>query len=249
MEKLSAFDSNSFGAEFPNLWNVPIRHVPYFTGQQDVLQEMQSLLTSTYQPVALTAASGLGKTRVAAEYAYMQRGQYMEDGILWLNALSKETLLEDFQKATIINAHHTDTVKEWLDIHKNALVILDHIDDEELAKEFTSCKNHLLITSSNEIAGMKNIPVGAVSEEEGALILLKRSQSILSTQTFEHATQTQQQDALRFSQLLGNMPAKLEAIGEIIEDCGSSIGRYLQFAQSGTININEIKERRAENPL
>ncbi|HET7079207.1 MAG TPA: tetratricopeptide repeat protein [Chloroflexia bacterium] len=64
-----------------------VLHVPYprnprFVGRADVLAQLNTLL-HTHAVVALTGASGIGKTELACEFAYRNREQF-PGGVFWL---------------------------------------------------------------------------------------------------------------------------------------------------------------------
>ena len=83
----------------PTIWNVPHLRNLYFTGREQVLAYLQETLGGK-KTVALTQASaisglgGIGKTQVAVEYAYRYKEAY--HSVLWVNATSRETLIEGF---------------------------------------------------------------------------------------------------------------------------------------------------------
>lgn len=237
--KLATFDSGQqrFGSEFPKLWKVDIRHAGYFAGRQETMAKMKPFLTEEHRPIALTGISGIGKTRAAVEYAYAQRGSYLKDGVLLLQAHSEQELAEQFKEAT----KSTDSIQQWLDTHPESLVILDNIDGE-LAKQFSSSKNHLLLTSTSEIAGVENMPLDGIEDKEGALLLLKRAGRIGATGKLTDVASALQQSALTFSQVLHGNPAHLEAAGRYINETESAVNAVLGYAQQGRFKLKETRE-------
>jgi hypothetical protein len=65
-----------FPGELPPVWNVPYHPNPYFTGRDLLLAEIHARLSAPSadrRRVVLTGLGGMGKTQLAAEYAYRQR--------------------------------------------------------------------------------------------------------------------------------------------------------------------------------
>ena len=48
------------------------------------------------QPLALTGLGGIGKTQLVVEYAYRMREQGQYTHTIWINAVSKETMMTSF---------------------------------------------------------------------------------------------------------------------------------------------------------
>ena len=64
--------SSRFGAPFPEIWNVPRRHNPFFTGRALILQRLYEGFTLDSKtglnaPQAIIGPGGIGKTQIAAE--------------------------------------------------------------------------------------------------------------------------------------------------------------------------------------
>lgn len=234
-------DIKRFPTAFPETWFVDQRSLPYFTGRQEIMEQIQPILSSDRRAVALTGSDGIGKTAIAVQYAYQDRGQYMDDGVLFLNATSGQTLEEECQRF-LAKYNHTSAqggiegVLSWLNGHKNALVILDHVADADIAHRFVSgSENHLLLTSQAAIDGVENIQVGALEDRDGAEVLLKRSNTLPARGKLEDAPEKARQSALELSQLLAGVPSKLINAGKYVEETGSSITRYLGLVKSGVL--------------
>src|SRR6266566_481979 len=85
-------------AASPRIWSMPFQRNPYFTGRDDLLTRLHSVLATgkqaaLSQPQAISGLGGIGKTQTAIEYAYRYRDEY--NAIFWLKAESRETLLSD----------------------------------------------------------------------------------------------------------------------------------------------------------
>ena len=176
----------------PPVWNIPYRRNPFFTGREDVLQQLHEYFTQAKtaaltQPPAITGLGGIGKTQVAVEYAYRYKEAYHD--VFWVNATSRETLIEGFvtiarllalpakdeQDQTMIVA----AVQQWLANHSDWLLILDNADDSQLVTEFfpTGNTGHILLTTREQGWGAvaRNFTVKKMDETEGVLFLLRRA--------------------------------------------------------------------------
>ncbi len=83
----------------PPLWNVPWSRNVFFTGQEELLFRLASMLqgeqkTALTQPHALSGLGGIGKTQLALEYAYRHRQDY--HAVLWGRADTSDALISTF---------------------------------------------------------------------------------------------------------------------------------------------------------
>jgi tetratricopeptide (TPR) repeat protein len=77
----------------PALHNLPFSQNDSFTGRTQVLEHLHATLKICGK-VALKGLGGIGKTQIAAEYAYKYKNHYKD--ILWAKAESRATLISDF---------------------------------------------------------------------------------------------------------------------------------------------------------
>ncbi len=87
---------------FHPVWNVPHRYAAYFTGRDQVLEQLLQGFTSMHRSgmlaaQALTGLGGLGKTQTTVAYAYRYRKHYQT--VLWVRAETEEDLLTHFKSA------------------------------------------------------------------------------------------------------------------------------------------------------
>src|SRR6266568_630793 len=182
----------------PPVWNIPYRRNPFFTGREDVLQQLHEYFTQAKtaaltQPPAITGLGGIGKTQVAVEYAYRYKDTYQE--VLWVNATSRETLIESFVNIARLLAlpaqdeqdqHMTvAVVQQWFATHTQWLLMLDNADDSTLAREFlpTGEHGHILLTTRERAWGPSahSFEVEKKSQTEGILFLLRRAKVLRSS--------------------------------------------------------------------
>ena len=243
------------------LWNVPLRRNPYFTGREDVLQNLHTALhlDSTLAVAAAQAISGLagmGKTQLAVEYAYRFREQYT--AVLWLQAETHASLVADFiALASLLHLSQqneqdqtriVEAVKQWLDTTKNWLLILDNVEDFALVEDFlpSHMQGHLVFTTRTQFTGTyaRSIALEHMSVDEGALFLLRRAKLLEHHASLKDASEALQYNARTLSQLMDGLPLALDQAGAYIEECECSLSDYqdLYHAQR-----TSLLERRGKN--
>ncbi len=233
----------------PIIWNVPYRRNPFFTGREDVLQQLheyfaQATTAALTQPPAITGLGGIGKTQVAVEYAYRYKEAY--HSVLWVNATSRETLIEGFVTiARLLSLPAKDeqdqsiivvAVQQWLATHSNWLLILDNADDSQLVTEFLPTGNtgHLLLTTREQAWGViaRNFIVKKMDETEGILFLLRRANVLKSPLApISEASSAEQTTAAAIVKEMDGLPLALDQAGAYIEETPSTLDAYLKAYQ------------------
>ena len=107
-----------------------------FIGREQELEDLDKLFLNSNK-VALTGLGGVGKTRLAVHYAYLQKTRVAF--ILWLSASSKAGLDDSLSRhADQLNAdpllkqaEKIAYVKDWLERHQDWLVIIDNADNDK----------------------------------------------------------------------------------------------------------------------
>lgn len=240
---LQTFEQSRFGAPFPEYWNVPRRHAPYFTGRDDQIQQIFQTfvarrdIVNIPEPQALVGLGGLGKTQTAAEYAYRHRGQYQ--AVLWARADSRENLTTDYR--SLVRLLHLPTQEDplemmqaWFTAQSGWLLILDNADDLQIIDSFLprSQRGHVLLTTRVRAASNLAQPLllEPLNPEDGALCILRRAGSVPGTGQLRDASPSSRADAaIRLAGLMEGLPLALEQAGAYIEDTGSSESRYLKI--------------------
>ncbi len=188
--------SNKEQQSFSQIWNVPHRRNPFFSGRETLLTHLYDLLhknkaAALTQTQTISGLGGIGKTQIAIEYAYRYRDEY--HSVFWVRATSLELLVSDFVAvATLLELPVKDeqdqnvvvaAVKQWLEHHEKWLLILDNVDDLIQISDFfpTGGSGHILITTRNQASGSiaHNIEVEKMDKQEGTLLLLRRSKVLI----------------------------------------------------------------------
>ncbi len=230
----------------PRIWHVPYRRNPFFTGREELLQQLHARLATNNtaalaQTHAINGLGGIGKTQLALEYAYRYQQDYRL--IFWIMAATLETLLADFVRLAgavgLPFQERQDTqqavvaVKNWLAEQQEWLLIFDNVDDIKLISNYLPDKavrnGHVILTTRSQATGSiaYTIEVTQMREEEGALLLLRRAKVLSPEATCEQATSKARAEAETIVRELDGLPLALDQAGAYIEETGCSFSGYL----------------------
>lgn len=210
----------------------------HFIGREQELTLLNELFL-TSNKVALTGLGGVGKTRLAVHYCYLQKQRYAF--ILWLSASSKASLDDSLsQHADKLNAdpmlkqaEKIAFVKAWLEQHKDWLLIIDNADNDQeinakVLQEFlpVSPQGHILFTTQIITADLK-FKAAALEikclETAGGLFLWQRIHG--DTQ----ATPDDMTAAQQISDALSGLPLALAQAAAYIKENQCALTDYLPF--------------------
>jgi tetratricopeptide (TPR) repeat protein/transcriptional regulator with XRE-family HTH domain len=226
------------------LWNVPFRRNPYFTGRQSVLGRLETVLqkgtpAALVQTQAISGLGGIGKTQTAVEYAYRHQSDYQ--AVLWAKADSRELLTADFVELAALlelpekdepdQSQAVEAVKGWLKEYPDWLLILDNVEDLDLAGDFlpSSSQGHILLTTRRQSTGRlaRRIDLEQMEPQEGALLLLRRAKRLEPTASMEQAPAAERAQALELAGLLDGLPLALDQAAAYIEETECGLAGYL----------------------
>ena len=169
------------------LFTVPFRPNPFFTGREDALDGLKRTLDSS-GVAALTGMGGVGKTQTAAHYAHRHRNDY--PFVLWVRAESADTLFADLtQLAARLELPEREAkeqsvvvaaVERWLDGQERWLLVLDNVTDlsvvGDLSQKANPAGRHVIVTMQAEATEwIEGRRVRPMEHEEGASLLLRRA--------------------------------------------------------------------------
>jgi tetratricopeptide (TPR) repeat protein len=212
-----------------------------FAGRDEDLADLHTaLLGAKGAPVALTGLGGIGKTRLAIEYAWSRETVYSallfvsaSDGAA-LNAglagLTAFELLDLPEKEARDDATKITAVLHWLESHPTWLMILDNVDDRaavaEVAKLMPRLKGgHVVITAraSNFPAFVRKLEVSTLDEGAAAQFLLDRTDADRSKSKDDTAL------ARTLARELGGLALGLEQAGAHVATDRIGFARYLKL--------------------
>jgi tetratricopeptide (TPR) repeat protein len=232
----------------PQVWNVPLRRNPFFTGRESVFTELHTLLhagtkTALSQPPAISGLGGIGKTQMAVEYAFRAKGDYQF--VLWVQANSQETLLADFvtlaKELDLFEQNEREqqivvhAVLQWLETHCRWLLIFDNADDLAMVQDYLPQGNqgHILFTTrAQALAGLAHkIELETMDPKEGVILLLRRAGLLSPGSTLDSVSTAEYELAHDIVLEMGGLPLALDQAGAYLEETGESLSNYLSLYQ------------------
>jgi hypothetical protein len=112
--------------------------------------------------IALHGMGGIGKTQCALEYVYSSRSYYTR--IYWISAADEASMLSGYEKIakaarlpitqSATPRQIVETVKSWLRTEESWLVVVDNLDEYEVAKGLlpeNAPGKHTLITTRTKL--------------------------------------------------------------------------------------------------
>ena len=230
-------------ALLPEVWNVPRRHNAFFTGRDHVMQQLADGFRAEncmeiVPPQAIIGLAGMGKTQLAAEYAYRFRKDYR--AVLWVRAQTQENLITDFKTIARLLKLQDDyledrtilmrTMQKWFNDEAGWLLILDNADDFALVEPFIPQmrSGHVLLTTrvGATIELAQSLELQSLTIEDGALCLLRRAGVLRWNQSLEAAFPAHVSAASELAQQMNGLPLALEQAGAYINDSKCGIIRY-----------------------
>lgn len=228
----------------PPLWNVPYRRNPFFTGREEILSQVYTVLNTNQsaaltQTQAISGLGGVGKTQIAAEYAYRHRDNYST--VLWVDASSLDRFKDEFAGlAALFNLPEQSeanqdivlsAVKRWLSTHSDWLLILDNIEDLDILNTYlpTVSPGKVLLTTRRQALGTlaQGISVDKMEEAEGVLFLLRRSKALSHDKVLSQIGQETLKHAEAIVEELDGLPLALDQAGAYIEETQCGLSAYL----------------------
>src|SRR6266516_1736392 len=247
----------------PPIWNVPHRRNPFFTGREDILIHLYTVLRSSKAAVltqaqAISGLGGIGKTQVAVEYAYRYRDHYQ--AIFWINATSRDAISADFViLAALLDLPEQQekdqdivlrAVNRWLSSHTHWLLILDNVDDLEMIVDFlpVTGTGDVLITTRLQALGTvaQRIEVEKMELDEGVMFLLRRTKVLAPGTSLDQVPKEKQALATEIVMALDGLPLALDQAGAYIEETRCGLSQYLNLY--GT-RRKELLLRRGRFPI
>lgn len=225
------------------VWNVPRRHNAFFTGRDHVMQQLADGFRAEsgmeiVPPQAIIGLAGMGKTQMAAEYAYHFRKDYR--AVLWVRAQTQEDLITDFKTIARLLKLQDDyledrailmqTMQRWFKDEAGWLLIFDNADDFALVEPFIPQVRlgHVLLTTragaAVELA--QPLELQSLTVEDGALCLLRRAGLLRWNKPLEDAFPAHVSAASELVQQMNGLPLALEQAGAYVNDTKCGIIRY-----------------------
>ena len=230
----------------------PPQNLPYpslgnlFKGRESVLSQLrQSLLSAPGAHAtaivgkALHGLGGVGKTRLAVEYAWQHEQDY--SALLFVVADSESNLRRNLAALAgplVLNLPENQLPEEearmaaalrWLDQHPGWLLILDNVDTPEAAAAAEDLLarlrgGHVLMTSriSQWSGSVEPLELDVLDPDEAARFLLERTERTRKRRASDEA------DAAELARKLGGLALALEQAGAYIAYRRIALADYLR---------------------
>jgi predicted ATPase len=199
---------------------------------------------------ALQGIGGVGKTRLAIEYAYMHAADY--SALLFVGAEDPSALTAGLAGLAAVldlpeQEARQDTAKigavmRWLEANPTWLLILDNVNDEKAIAAVNGLMSelkggHVIMTArlSNFGASVRNLELDALDEDAATQFLLSR------TAEDRERAQDDEAQARALARELGGLPLALELAGADISKTRINIATYLARAQA--LPVERLRER------
>jgi tetratricopeptide (TPR) repeat protein len=228
----------------PRLHNLPFPPLGnLLKGRSQELQGLAEALTQDTPGQVLHGLGGIGKTRLAVEYAWRHGQRYR--AVLFVLADSPEGLnsgLASLARAELLNLAERDAAAEgevvgavlrWLRENPGWLLILDNVDTRETQLAVGRllpllAYGRVLITSRRRDwpAGVDRLPVDIIPLDQAQEFLLQR------TANDRRPEPDDEMQALRLAEFLDGLPLALEQAAAYIAHTQVSLAEYLDVWES-----------------
>ena len=128
-------------------WNVPHQRNQYFTGREDVIEQLYEALHADGAAAigqAISGLGGIGKTQTAVEYCYRHGEEYQ--AVLWARAETEAELVQGLVEiARVLDLPEKDAqeqeqavqaVRRWLEREDSWLLVLDNADTPSMLEPY-----------------------------------------------------------------------------------------------------------------
>lgn len=224
-----------FPGDPPPVWGAVPRRNHQFTGRDDLLNTLQHRLSDAVRDTAACAIvgmPGIGKTELAAEYAYRFRPQY--DVVWWVPADTRSSLRERYSELAPRLGITAETggpgeriraLRETLrtgEPYRRWLVVFDGWDDVEGAEQILpQGEGHVLITSRyrswSQLVDQIEVPGFQRAESTG--FLMRRASHLTA------------EEADRVSVEFEDLPLALVQAAALLGESGMPADEYLSMVR------------------
>ena len=249
--------NSAIGSRPQNLPFTPIGAL--FKGRQGFLEKLrQSLQSSVTQATAVSQAihglGGVGKTRLAVEYAWQNEDAF--NALLFVYADSPQALHRNLAELTgplVLNLEEQHAAEEevrvaaalrWLQQHPGWFLILDNVDTPEAAEAVGDllpklAKGQVVITSrlSHWSAQVQTLELDVLSEQDAAEFLMERTNPKGGQGRRE--TDNDEAYALELARELGGLALALEQVGAYITVRHPSFEEYLERWRHHDLSVQD----------
>ncbi|TWU08223.1 DUF7779 domain-containing protein [Stieleria varia] len=245
-----------------------IENLPYpsidtlLKGRQADLGQLQDRLAPQHsRTVSLSSIHGLGgigKTRLAVEYAWRNAQRYR--ALLFVTADTPQDFTQNLSElvspdvldlpdafASVDQKKRLAAVLKWLRENERWLLIIDNVDTESAAQLVEKtigslCNGHVLITSriATWSPAVQTVELSVLDESAGTDFLLARTRQRIRKGDDEEI-------ARRLAGDLGGHALALEQAGAYIDEMQISLARYRELWSDGHDDVQNWQDERVTN--
>lgn len=241
---------------YPSLGNLFKGREEFLDTLRDQLRQGAGQATAIVtKPATVHGLGGVGKTRLALEYAWRHEQTYAArlfvaaetPEALWrnLSELCHREVLDLPEQNTTEEALQAAAVLRWLQQHSGWLLIIDNVDTEPVAAEVEKLlaklqNGHVLLTSRRPdwSAAVAPLALDVLAEDDAVAFLLERTE-LRRRKTPEDGTQ-----ARILAEELGGLALALEQAGAYIAKHRLRFDQYLAQWQSNRTKVLEWYDER-----
>ena len=214
----------------------------------DRLEGRRTRAAAIVSKQAIHGLGGVGKTRLAIEYALRHQAEY--SALLFVGAATPQGLRSNLaalcagdvldlpeQEAREEEARYEAALR-WLRDRSGWLLIVDNVDTPEVARAVEAITRslgdgHVLVTAriGSWSAGVESLELDVLAEEDAVAFLLERSEGRRQSRPTDPA------DALALARAMGGLAVALEQAGAYIGELRLSLDGYLRRWQQGDADV------------
>jgi tetratricopeptide (TPR) repeat protein len=230
-------------AEPQRYFHVPLRRNHFFQGREGVLALLSTRFSSGRHVQALIGLGGVGKSQIAAEFAYRHRERYT--AVLWTPADSAFAIALGYSRiarALELPASRSQdqsrvvkAVTDWLEANNDWLLVLDNVEDGTDVPPFLPqvMTGHVLLTSRHpalDRVTAEPIPLSPPDVEAAVSFLQARTSNVEAGS---------EPAAVELATELGCLPLALEQAGAYMLETQTRFAEYLEGYQRRRLRLLE----------
>jgi tetratricopeptide (TPR) repeat protein len=234
-----------FATVLPPVWNLPYRRNSTFTGREAELTALARQLGQVRTAAvtqAIQGGGGIGKTTLAAEYAWRHRADF--EAVWWVRAEQPASLVGDYAElATALGLPEAAlpeqqavvrAVRRWLEGHDRWLLVLDNAEGPQAATGLLPPLAHLVDLLPQAIAEHGQVLIttrDASWEQETPLVdldLLTPEEAVRFLLARSSTGTSDQPAAAQVATALGYLPLALEQAGAYVAETRIGLAAYLE---------------------
>lgn len=230
-----------YRADRQTILHAEIHAAPRFTGRDRALNDLDEALRMTdNRPVIVSGMAGAGKSSLAREWAWRNRGTFQ--GVWWVRGEARELMVADLAALGATLTSSADVSNDLEETARGAvrlieqapgrpwLLIFDNVSNARDLEGIVPQRNaKVVLTSTAAIGAGPSIQVGAWTRHESVDYLLARARMELAPNTRMRAAADQ------VAEILGDLPLALEQARAycLVEEIGYDSYRDLLVARLG----------------